>query len=96
MRIVKAQSALVSYWTVARSALKNRLPVLGLASQEAIEEATVEAVTESHEPEQPLLVPYVPSKADLHAQVLLQCPCNASRPSVVVCFDDIASGRTEA
>ena len=92
MRFVKAQSALASYWAIARSALGSRLPVLGLASQKA----TVEAVTEYHEPEQLFLGPYVPSKADLHAQVLLRCPCNASRPAVVLCFGDITSGRTEA
>jgi hypothetical protein len=96
MRFVKAQSALASYWAIARSALGSRLPVLGLASQKAIEGATDEAVTEYHEPEQLFLGPYVPSKADLHAQVLLRCPCNASRPAVVLCFGDIASGRTEA
>ena len=70
MRFVEAQSAFASYWTVARSALKSQLPFLGLASEEAIQKATDEAVTESHEPEQPCLVPYVPSKADLHTQVL--------------------------
>ncbi len=81
------------------AALGSRLPALGLASQEAFEGAIDEAVTRSHAPEQPFLVRYVPSNANLHAQVLLRCPCNASRPSVatmVLCFGDIASGRTEA
>jgi len=70
MRFVQARSAVATYWPIATSAFESCLSSLGLAKEEASEEVNEEAIEDSLEPELPFLVPYVPSKADLQAQVL--------------------------